>query len=113
AGAFFCEFSYCEGVLEAGDVAGLWTFLSLRYFKLNFIAFIEGTIALADDGRMMNEYIFRAFTFDKAITFFGIEPLHDALCTFSHFMSPVTLEGLQVKVVQLTASPKAKQTCLY
>src|SRR5215472_13914580 len=69
------------GNLVTGDdnVRGLPTFWALYDFEFDRIPFLQGTVTVADNRRVMNKDIGAFITPDKAIPLRVVEPLHCAL----------------------------------
>jgi hypothetical protein len=63
----------------------LRTLLPVDYRELNAITFIQGPVAFAADGAIVNEHIGATFTLNEAIAFGIIEPLNGSSLAFSHY----------------------------
>ena len=66
-----------KALLNPGHVAGLRTFLTVHYFELNLVAFLQALVSVIVDRAVMHEHIRVAIlTANKAEAFGVIEPLH-------------------------------------
>ena len=61
------------------DVGGLKTLGSLDHLKLDLIAFVQGLVAVADNGLEVHEHVFAAFARNEAEALRGVEPLDGSL----------------------------------
>ena len=81
--------------LQLNNVGSCGTFGTVYDLKLDPSPFIKGFIALAINGRMMNENITAFIRFNKTKTFCRIKPLH---FTFNHF---TILPGIRLNLEPL------------
>lgn len=66
----------------------LGAFLALDNNELNSLAFLQGAIALTNNGAVVYKHIFAIVTLDEAKTLGGIEPFDFASYAFSHDPEP-------------------------
>lgn len=69
------------GELQLDYIFGLRSAVALNHIELYALAFVQGFKAFALDGAEVDEYVFAAFHFDEAKSFFSIKPFH---CTCFH-----------------------------
>lgn len=75
----------------------LGAFLALDNNELNSLAFLQGAIALTDNGAEVYKHIFAIIPFDEAKTLGCIEPLDFASYAFSHDPEPPFSKLLEVR----------------
>src|SRR5437879_13897522 len=70
-GASLCEprelLKFEPGSGDSDDVGRLGPLLSLRDFKLDRVALLQGAIAVANDARIVDENVWRVFASDEAV----------------------------------------------
>lgn len=83
-----------RALLNALDRVGLQTFGALADLKVHHSSLIQRAIAVALDGREMNEDILAAFAFDESVSLGRIEPLN---CTLFFHVTDITFNvGLAI-----------------
>ena len=65
-------------VLNGYDVFSLWTFLTLSYSELNFLAFSQSFEAISSNVAEMSENVRAIFLLDEAEAFSFVEPFNGA-----------------------------------
>ena len=73
--------------LDSLNVASLWAFLALSYFKAYTLTFGQSFEASALDSAEVYENVFAVILFDKAKTFAFVEPLNFA-SSLRHDIAP-------------------------
>ena len=69
------------GQLDTYDVGGLIALGTLDDFKFHRRAFLQVTVTVTLDGRVVHENVFATLALDEPVPFRGIEPLDGALFT--------------------------------
>src|SRR5207245_3386105 len=67
--------------IPLGYVVRFRSFLSLRYFDLYLIAFLQALIAFASNGAVVDKYVRSILTSDKTVPLGVVEPLYCAFHT--------------------------------
>jgi len=74
--------------LQFYNVGCLWAAAAFNDFELDFLAFFKAFETFFLNSGIVNENVIAAFNFDKAITFFCVEPFY---FTVLHVNPPKTL----------------------
>jgi hypothetical protein len=70
--------------LDYNDVLCLQAFLALRNVELYALAFFQIAISIANDGVVMDKYIFAFCALNESVAFATIEPLDRTLFFLGH-----------------------------
>lgn len=75
------------------NVRRLPTFRALHDFEFDGIPFLQRTVTVADNGRVMNKNIGAVITSDKAITLGVVKPLHFPLHISLPYRAAMVVDG--------------------
>jgi hypothetical protein len=82
-------FSGIRNLHHTSDIGCLVAFGPLKKIELHGLAFVQGTVTVLLDGRVVDKYILPRRTLNEAITLGSIKPFHSTSFSHNVLLSPL------------------------